>query len=429
MKFLSQKDSNGKTAVDLYREKQQAWCQAQAAWDKAQIQAQEDAEKKYPPTPGDDFLAKQKQYIADWTLMNYMTFRTETQGAWMDWVVNGQKYNVDFNFGVVDVDSIMSQIEDSKESLRNSTLPDERGASDVYGRKAEGWYSRNGTYTLGELDSEIARLNTLATSYTAAQELIKDHKYPVDTSTTPPAIKAPTVAKVPEADAALATSLSTLYTAEGSSGGVQPPPEPTAQTAQKTLGDARAALFKSQQDRDESAADWNSYDMASCDVSVSFSALVVDIDRPWLQAEIFSDADLDIAEDVLLSPGASRLKVAIAKQEAQLNPEFPAYPTSFILAADTSIDFSGSTRHIQEYFNSKTTSSDKSVGWGPFSTDVSSHHSSSHRHVQCHTTATGCKLSFGAPQIIAWVSEILPELPWAKNLNPLWQGADAGVSG
>ncbi|KAL5622338.1 hypothetical protein FOBRF1_001588 [Fusarium oxysporum] len=615
MKFLSQKDSNGKTAVDLYREKQQAWCQAQAAWDKAQIQAQEDAEKKYPPTPGDDFLAKQKQYIADWTLMNYMTFRTETQGAWMDWVVNGQKYNVDFNFGVVDVDSIMSQIEDSKESLRNSTLPDETGASDVYGvsltparwatyckRKAEGWYSRNGTYTLGELDSEIARLNTLATSYTAAQELIKDHKYPVDTSTTPPAIKAPTVAKVPEADAALATNLSTLCTAEGSSGGIQPPPEPTAQTvtdtsstgltqAQKTLGDARAALFKSQQDRGESAADWNSYDMAtmtgdaatqvatwitakqsviknqlaaltslrakkvtscpptvsiitgamapdasdptsvgsttvapegseyanpvfginqdgslntdkpstssstqggniatdsdpwttisfsfsaserdnvanskdngfstggsfgfalwsaggsyshdsahsdmqddmaSCDVSVSFSALVVDIDRPWLQAEIFSDADLDIAEDVLLIPGASRLKVAIAKQEAQLNPEFPAYPTSFILAADTSIDFSGSTRHIQEYFNSKTTSSDKSVGWGPFSTDVSSHHSSSHRHVQCHTTATGCKLSFGAPQIIAWVSEILPELPRAKNLNPLWQGADAGVSG
>ncbi|EXL91402.1 hypothetical protein NOF04DRAFT_17923 [Fusarium oxysporum II5] len=411
MKFLSQKDSNGKTAVDLYREKQQAWCQAQAAWDKAQIQAQEDAEKKYPPTPGDDFLAKQKQYIADWTLMNYMTFRTETQGAWMDWVVNGQKYNVDFNFGVVDVDSIMSQIEDSKESLRNSTLPDERGASDVYGRKAEGWYSRNGTYTLGELDSEIARLNTLATSYTAAQELIKDHKYPVDTSTTPPAIKAPTVAKVPEADAALATSLSTLYTAEGSSGGVQPPPEPTAQTVTDTSSTGLT------------------YDMASCDVSVSFSALVVDIDRPWLQAEIFSDADLDIAEDVLLSPGASRLKVAIAKQEAQLNPEFPAYPTSFILAADTSIDFSGSTRHIQEYFNSKTTSSDKSVGWGPFSTDVSSHHSSSHRHVQCHTTATGCKLSFGAPQIIAWVSEILPELPWAKNLNPLWQGADAGVSG
>lgn len=40
MKFLRQRDSNGKTAVDLYREKQQAWCQAQAAWDKAKIQAQ-----------------------------------------------------------------------------------------------------------------------------------------------------------------------------------------------------------------------------------------------------------------------------------------------------------------------------------------------------------------------------------------------------
>ncbi|KAF5603989.1 hypothetical protein FPCIR_1050 [Fusarium pseudocircinatum] len=619
MKFLRQKDANGKTAVDLYREKQQAWCQAQAAWDKAKIQAQanaEDAEKRYPPTPGDDFLAKQKQYIADWTQMNYMMFRTETQGAWMDWVVNGQKYNVDFNFGVVDVDSIMSQIEDSKESLRNSTLPDETGASDVYGvsltparwatyckRKAEGWYDRNGTYTLGQLDSEIARLNVLAASYTAAQELIKNHQYPVDTSTTPPAIPAPTVPKVSDADDTVTSSLSALYTAEGSSGGVQPPPAPTDQTAtdtsstgltpaQKRLADARAALFKSQQDREESAADWDSYDMAtmtgdaakqvatwitakqsvitsqlaalttlratkaascpptvsiitgatapdasdptsvgsttvapegseyanpvfginqdgtlnadkpitsssktqsqtnatdsdpwttisfsfsaadrnkvakskdngfstggsvgfalwgaggsyshdsahssmqddmaSCDVSVSFSALVVDIDRPWLQAEIFDDADLDIAADVLLSPGASRLKTAIATQETKLNPEFPAYPTSFILAADTSIDFTGSTRHIQEYFNSKTTSSDTSVGWGPFSTHVSSHHSSSHSHVQCHTTATGCKLSFGAPQIIAWVSEILPELPRAKNLNPLWQGAHPTASG
>ncbi|KAG4291462.1 hypothetical protein FPRO06_03347 [Fusarium proliferatum] len=615
MKFLRQRDSNGKTAVDLYREKQQAWCQAQASWDKAKIQAQEDAEKKYPPTAGDDFLANQKQYIADWTQMNYMMFRTETQGAWMDWVVNGQKYNVDFNFGVVDVDSIMSQIEDSKESLRNSTLPDETGASDVYGvsltparwatyckRKAEGWYDRNGAYTLGELDSEIARLNTLASSYTAAQELIKDHKYPADTSTTPAAIKSPTVAKVSDADTALAASLSTLYTAEGNSGGVQPPPAPTGQTeadntstgltpAQKTLAAARAALFKSQQARDQSAAEWDSYDMAtmqgdaatqvatwitakqnvitkqlaalttlratkaancpptvsiitgatapdasdptsigsttvapqgseyaspvfginrdgtlntdkpatsssktqdqndamdsdpwttisfsfsaadrnkvanskdsgfstggsfgfalwgaggsyshdsahadmqddmaSCDVSVSFSALVVDIDRPWLQAEIFSDADLDIAEDVLLSPGASRLKAAIAKQETKLNPEFPAYPTSFVLAADTTIDFSGSTRHIQEYFNSKATSSDTSVGWGPFSTHVSSHHASSHRHVQCQTTATGCKLSFGAPQIIAWVSEILPELPRAKYSNPLWQGAGAPIS-
>ncbi|EWG54326.1 hypothetical protein FVEG_12570 [Fusarium verticillioides 7600] len=170
-------------------------------------------------------------------------------------------------------------------------------------------------------------------------------------------------------------------------------------------------------------------DMASCDVSVSFSALVVDIDRPWLQAEIFNDADLDIAADVLLSPGASRLKTAIATQETKLNLEFPAYPTSFILAADTSIDFTGSTRHIQEYFNSKTTSSDTSVGWGPFSTNVSSHHSSSHSHVQCHTTATGCKLSFGAPQIIAWVSEILPELPRAKNLKPLWQGTHPAASG
>nr|RBQ96584.1 hypothetical protein FVER53263_12570 [Fusarium verticillioides] len=389
--------------------------------------------------------------------------------------------------------------------------------------------------SIAGLDSEIARLNALSDSYTAAQALIKDGKYPVDTSTKPPAIPAPTVPKVLDAEKTVKPNFSALYAAEGSSGGVQPPPAPTDKIAtdtsssgitqaQKTLADARAALFKSQQDRDVSAADWDSYDMAtiaddaakqvgtwitakqnvitsrlaalatlratkaaSCpptvsiitgatapeagdrtSTTISFSFSAADRNKvakskdtrfstgssvgfalqaaggsyshdsahssmqdhmASCDAEIFDGADLGIAADVLLSPGASRLKTAIATQETKLNPEFPAYPTSFILAADRSIDFTGSTRHIQEYFNSKTTSSDASVGWGPFSSHVSSHHSSSHSHVQCHTTATGCKLSFGASQIIAWVSEILPELPRAKNLNPLWQGAHPAASG
>lgn len=91
----------------------------------------------------------------------------------------------------------MSRIEDSKESLRNSTIPDTTGSSEVYGvsltpskwaaygkRKVEGWYARNGTYTLAQLDSEIARLESLLRSYELASSLVdkdKDGKpqYPV----------------------------------------------------------------------------------------------------------------------------------------------------------------------------------------------------------------------------------------------------------
>lgn len=48
-------------------------------------------------------------------------------------------------------------------------------------------------------------------------------------------------------------------------------------------------------------------DMAACDVSVSFSALVVNINRPWLYGELFIDADLEVAENVKLSPGPLKL--------------------------------------------------------------------------------------------------------------------------
>jgi len=37
------------------------------------------------------------------------------------------------------------------------------------------------------------------------------------------------------------------------------------------------------------------------------------------------------------------------------------------------------------------------------------------------TTATGCKIMFAAPQIIAWVSQILPALPRNAKFEPLLQ--------
>lgn len=68
----------------------------------------------------------------------------------MDWVTNGNKYNVEYNFGLVDVDSIMARVENSKvgfwnsqnderalihdqESMRNSTMVDFDGANELQG--------------------------------------------------------------------------------------------------------------------------------------------------------------------------------------------------------------------------------------------------------------------------------------------------------
>lgn len=108
---------------------------------------------------------------------------------------------------------------------------------------------------------------------------------------------------------------------------------------------------------DESKSDAQS-DMASCDVSLTFDALVVNIERPWLYGELFNDYELDVADDILLSPGAQELHNLMKKQVpssespadvaaaedyrsqlAQYN-SFPAYPTSFIVAANTIVEVS-----------------------------------------------------------------------------------------
>lgn len=183
-------------------------------------------------------------------------------------------------------------------------------------------------------------------------------------------------------------------------------------------------------------------DMASCDVSVSFDALVVNITRPWLYAELFNDFELDVADHILLSPGAEDLhKMMLAQKAVGDDPlasdtsvisklaqynSFPAFPTSFLLAANTSIEFHGDTQHIEDHFSAQSNSGSVSVGWGPFSVSSSFHQSSTKQTHQMQSTATGCRLTFGAPQIIGWVSQILPALPRKDNYEPMVQNVVSG---
>ncbi|KAF2019517.1 hypothetical protein BU24DRAFT_386453 [Aaosphaeria arxii CBS 175.79] len=569
MAFLKTKEG-GKSIVDIYVQKQLTWGKARAEWDTAKIEAQSKAEKLFPPSSGPDYMGRQKKYINDWNQENFFKYKSATQAAWMDWVVSGSKYNVDYNFGMVAIDSIMARVEASKESLRNSTIPDADGANEVYGvaltpgrwatyckRKAEGWYQRNGNYTLGQLDAEIARLSSLLDSYNTTNTKItkSPSEYPVKGATASTTLELekkkanvttatnnlydaqaeladkakaeaaakllidPAVAKVKAAQKALQdskialsqanqedkdykmmtlsgttktdvqnwigskittinaqikqlqdlriakikgepitvpvitgstapkdaddkdTANGTTFAGEGdemakASFGLNKPPPPAPGTTA-----AAGGTGQSSDDADPwttinfafSATDQKTHsedDMASCDVSVSFSALVVNINRPWLYGELFQDVDLEVAEGVKISPGPLGLHRLIASQDVATidqYDQFPAYPTSFIVAADTTIEFSGSTKHIEEHFDSHSNSGSASVGWGPWSASSSFHESGSSSDVQMHTTATGCKLTFGSPQVIAWVSQILPALPRTENYNPLTQGAGKAV--
>ncbi|KAF5715826.1 hypothetical protein FGLOB1_2863 [Fusarium globosum] len=387
----------------------------------------------------------------------------------------------------------MSRIEDSKESLRNSTVPDPTGSSEVYGvsltpnkwatyckRKVEGWYARNGTYTLAQLDSEIARLESLLRSCELASSLVgkdKDGKpqYPV-AGTLPPS------QSLEDSKAKVGAAMTSLYKKQAALAGViynlqqgkpgdqekaqkeeldrlkslrvakarddtnnatsvpvlvstTAPAENNGEPAGTTLA-ARSSemanpVFKSPSDQPLTAQDadpwtniifsysasdvsnhskesewgmkiggsvgfglWSvggSYtndeshksmqsDMAGCDVSISFSALVVNINRPWLFVELFSDVDIEVAKGVKLSPGPILLQKMIEEQNAAniaIWSQFPAYPTSFIVAADTTIKFKGATKHIEEHFDSYSNSGGASVGYGPWSVSSTFHKSAS----------------------------------------------------
>jgi hypothetical protein len=82
---------------------------------------------------------------------------------------------------------------------------------------------------------------------------------------------------------------------------------------------------------------------------------------------------------------------------------FPAYPTSFVIAADTTIEFKGRVKAIEEFWKAGS----EVFGYGPWS--VSSTAADWQRRVE--STTTGCKVSFGTPQIIGWVNQIVPPLP------------------
>ncbi|KAG5786827.1 hypothetical protein H9Q69_014099 [Fusarium xylarioides] len=146
-------------------------------------------------------------------------------------------------------------------------------------------------------------------------------------------------------------------------------------------------------------------EMASCDVSISFSALIVDIHRPWLHSELFSDTDLEVQRGVKVSPGPSRIHEMMKDREDEKSSEwaFPAYPTSFVIAADTMVEFKGEAKAIEEFWRA----GGEVVGYGPWSVSGSA----AAEQARFESTSTGCKISFGVPQIIGWANQTVPSMP------------------
>ncbi|KAF9644807.1 hypothetical protein BDM02DRAFT_842383 [Thelephora ganbajun] len=173
--------------------------------------------------------------------------------------------------------------------------------------------------------------------------------------------------------------------------------------------------------------------MANSTIKASFDCMRVDITRGWLRGELFYDDDLRVATGNFISPGPITLASLmdpetyfVSPEVAKLNREqelarydlFPMYPTSFLLAANVVLEIDGETSDIQTHFHTSTTSGSASVGWGPFSVTSSFSHTDTQTSSTCEATATGCKITIKSPQVIGWISQIVPALPRLSQTAP-----------
>ncbi|GLB33855.1 hypothetical protein LshimejAT787_0107390 [Lyophyllum shimeji] len=161
--------------------------------------------------------------------------------------------------------------------------------------------------------------------------------------------------------------------------------------------------------------------MAKNACKISFECMRVDISRSWLRPELFYDADLTVGPNEFISPGFGRLRELMestsksAEQELQRYSTFPLYPTAFLLAANIVLEISGETSAIQSHFQSSATSVSASVGYGPFSMHASVSTSAQEADSSCEAIAQGCRITIKSPQIIGWISQMVPALPRIEN--------------
>ncbi|KAH7268206.1 hypothetical protein B0J15DRAFT_578227 [Fusarium solani] len=163
---------------------------------------------------------------------------------------------------------------------------------------------------------------------------------------------------------------------------------------------------------------------ASCNVDISFEALLVTINRNWLHGELFADSELNVGQDVALSPGPHDLHTYINNKDTkglEKYTYFPSYPTAFVVASNVELEFRGDTTNLEEAIESSSFDANLKVGYGPFSLGASHKQDSSSAKTKMETTATGTRISLEAPAIIGWVSTMLPPLPRSKGENSLIQ--------
>jgi hypothetical protein len=184
MTFLESADErSGMSKLSVYVAKQEKWNQAVEQYALAQ-QRQQDIISREGLKP-----EKQRERYLEWLQVSARDYKAMIQARYMDWVVHGHKFEVEFNFAVVDISSGMKRIESSKEAMRNLTIIGIDGATEYatvnltpedwgYQMKAkmESWATSNKRKGPSVLDlrAEIKRLSKILISHQAMIDAMND---------------------------------------------------------------------------------------------------------------------------------------------------------------------------------------------------------------------------------------------------------------
>lgn len=143
-------------------------------------------------------------------------------------------------------------------------------------------------------------------------------------------------------------------------------------------------------------------DLKTESFTLNAEMVLVRIHRPWLNEQLFTMRGWDIN-------GYEVGKISDGKG----NGGFPGIPTAFVMMRNVSIEAKFNETDSKFIKEKSESSSSSGWGWGPFG-DGNHRRSSESTSDKFESTANGVKLSFSQPQLVAWISTLVPFSPPAK---------------
>ncbi|KAJ7869729.1 hypothetical protein B0H14DRAFT_3083930 [Mycena olivaceomarginata] len=392
MSILSSEVPNkdGHSLVELYTIKQKAYTDAVTAKTKAFDEAMKIAQKD----PSNKTSEEVRAAYDSWVQENARAYRNSVQAAYMDWVIMGKKEEVEYWFSVVDQDSALARVEQSKETMRWAVVQDSDGSGEYQKvvLTPSNWYKKalNGTdktRTLEWYTWEISRLEK-------QNQMLKVFKSLIPRYSGPEPKDEAQKAKWKEADDARQNALR------------------GQQNAQGALTNAREAYDKAQNNM-------------FAEISKEDGGFVTtQIDDNGKLIKEYTDAKAD-----LLKQGGTGTGASVVVQELSDNMGIPhALPDPTASQEQTDEDYftpitveissSSDTKSSKQEASSLSFGASASYGAGPWSVNASVNHSQSEAQAEAMSelASASVKISFECMRVDITRPWLRPELFYDEDL-------------